>query len=108
MSSTLQQEDQIKVASPTEVHAQLNYISDVTVDPELLRIGFQVVEKQKNASFALGWKQHWRAALWSITISTALIMEGYDTSVVSFNCTFLTSGKLLLWPSSIRSPLRRL
>lgn len=51
-------------------------------DPELLRIGGEVIARQKLESFRQTWRHHWRAAVWSLIISTALWMEGYDTSVV--------------------------
>ena len=60
--------------------AQLVTLSNI--DIELVRIGQQVIEKQKGESFVQAWKNHWRAACWSLFLTSALFMEGYDTAVV--------------------------
>ncbi|ORY20871.1 trehalose transport-related protein [Naematelia encephala] len=61
--------------------AQLD--SDLDVDIDLLRVGHQVIERQKTEDFAAVWRYHWRAAIWSLIISMALWMEGYDTNVIN-------------------------
>jgi hypothetical protein len=55
---------------------------DADTDVALLKLGQQVVSKQKEESFTQSWRNHWRAALWSMVLGTALIMEGLDTSMV--------------------------
>lgn len=82
------------------------------IDSELLQAGRALVEKQKAESFWGAWKRHWPAAVWSMILSTALIMEGYDTAVVS-PChspeySFLMSmlDQLILWSASIRQAVR--
>jgi hypothetical protein len=56
--------------------------ADIDVDLDLVHLGYQVVARQKEESFAQVWKQHWRGGVWSLAISMALWMEGYDTNVV--------------------------
>lgn len=46
------------------------------VDPELVRIGAQVIARQKTESFRQSWRNHWRAACWSMFLTGALFMEG--------------------------------
>lgn len=52
------------------------------VDPELVRIGHEVLARQKTETFLEAWRNHWGAAMWSLFLSTALFMEGYDNSLV--------------------------
>ena len=70
-----------KALSVGLTEAQLQ--ADTGVDPELVRIGYAVIEKQKQETFREAWHNHWRAACWSIFLTSALFMEGYDTAVVS-------------------------
>lgn len=51
-------------------------------DPDLLRVGHDVIERQKAEGFWAGWRNNYQACLWSLLISTALWMEGYDHSIV--------------------------
>jgi hypothetical protein len=65
-----------------------NYVSaaegiDVNLDHELLRLGHDVIDRQKSENFSASWKNHWRAAGWSLFISMALWMEGFDNALVS-------------------------
>ncbi|GFZ44894.1 hypothetical protein JCM24511_02620 [Saitozyma sp. JCM 24511] len=57
--------------------------ADIDVDLDLVHVGYQVVARQKEESFAQVWKQHWRGGVWSLAISMALWMEGYDTNVIN-------------------------
>jgi SP family general alpha glucoside:H+ symporter-like MFS transporter len=57
-------------------------LTDIALDQELLRIGHEVVAKQKLEGFRTAWRNHWRAAVWSLFISFALWMEGFDNSLV--------------------------
>jgi SP family general alpha glucoside:H+ symporter-like MFS transporter len=47
-------------------------LADVEIDHNLLRLGHEVIERQKRETFAETWRNHWRAAIWSLFISTAL------------------------------------
>ncbi|ORX36725.1 trehalose transport-related protein [Kockovaella imperatae] len=51
------------------------------VDPYLLAEGFQLIGAEKQAHFRQAFRQHWRAVLWSMGLSVALIMDGYDGAV---------------------------
>ena len=53
------------------------------IDHELLRVGYEVITRQKQETFMQSWRTHWRGCCWSLFISMALWMEGFDTSVVS-------------------------
>jgi hypothetical protein len=55
---------------------------DAEIDQDLLRIGHLVVDRQRQETFAQAWYNHWRSALWSIVLGTALVMEGMDTGMV--------------------------
>lgn len=55
---------------------------DADIDVALLKLGQQVVSKQKEETFTQAWRNHWRAAVWSMVLGTALIMEGLDTGMV--------------------------
>ncbi|WRT69905.1 uncharacterized protein IL334_006896 [Kwoniella shivajii] len=91
---------------------QLQAVSHL--DPELVKIGHEVVQKQKKESFIQAWKTHGRAAGWSIFLTSALLMEGFDTAIInSFFAlpSFLTSfgvkgknGKLAI-PANYQSGL---
>ena len=54
------------------------------LDPQLIRIGYEVIARQKKELFRQAWKNHWKAACWSIFLTSALFMEGFDTAVVRF------------------------
>lgn len=45
-------------------------------DPDLLARGLQLIRNEKNVSFREAFRAHWRAVLWSITLSLALVMDG--------------------------------
>ncbi|WWC92593.1 uncharacterized protein L201_007552 [Kwoniella dendrophila CBS 6074] len=71
--------------SPTEVvklnEEQIKAVSHL--DPELVRIGHEVIEKQKKETFLQAWRNHGRAAGWSIFLTSALLMEGFDTAIIN-------------------------
>jgi len=58
----------------------------VDINPEeleLLHEGFTLINAEKELGFKQAMRTHWRAALWSFALSWALVMEGYDTQLVS-------------------------
>lgn len=62
---------------------------DVDIDPaelELLHEGFLLINAEKELGVKQAMRTHWRAALWSFALSWALVMEGYDTQLVSVLC----------------------
>ncbi|WVF71078.1 hypothetical protein IAT40_005875 [Kwoniella sp. CBS 6097] len=60
---------------------QLQAVSHL--DPDLVRIGHEVVQKQKKESFLQAWRNHGRAAGWSVFLTSALLMEGFDTAIIN-------------------------
>ncbi len=62
--------------------AQLAAVKD-GVDPVLLQQGRDHVEEEKTVSVVQALKDHYPAAWWSVLLSCALIMEGYDLNIVS-------------------------
>lgn len=53
------------------------------IDPVLLAEGVEVIRQEKNETIREAFKYHWRAILWSVTLSLALVMDGYDGSVTT-------------------------
>lgn len=53
------------------------------IDTELVRIGHEVIERQKHETFRQAWRIHWRAGAWSVVLTLALFMEGYDTGLLN-------------------------
>jgi len=46
------------------------------VDPVLLAEGLEIIRHEKNETVGEAFKYHWRAILWSVTLSLALVMDG--------------------------------
>ena len=80
---------------------------DVALGPEELELvheGLVLVNAEKAFSFKQAIRSHWRAALWSFGLSWALVMEGFDTQLVSTLgrrrlVSKLTTAFWLLWSS---------
>lgn len=53
---------------------QIELSSDI--DPILLADGMELIRQEKAMTFRQAWKHHWRAILWSIGLSMALVMDG--------------------------------
>ncbi|GFZ49878.1 hypothetical protein JCM24511_07281 [Saitozyma sp. JCM 24511] len=53
------------------------------IDPSVLQAGYALLEEEKGMGLRQCLSTHWRAALWSAFLSTALWMEGFDTSIVN-------------------------
>jgi hypothetical protein len=78
---------------------------------ELVHEGLVLVNAEKAFSFKQAMRSHWRAALWSFALSWALVMEGFDTQLVS-DASLQCIGRLsaafwLLWPSLLFESIRR-
>lgn len=56
-----------------------------SIDPILLAEGYDLILKEKEFTFMQALRHHWRALLWSMFLSMALVMDGYDGSIVSLN-----------------------
>ena len=71
--------DEGNLIGMTEVQA----IEDLSLDQELLEVGYRVLADQKKETFTSAWHNHWRGAVWSLFVSLALWMEGFDNSMAS-------------------------
>jgi hypothetical protein len=53
------------------------------VDSAQLQEGIAMIEEEKNTPTSQASRPHWRAGIFSLVLSSALIMEGYDAVIVS-------------------------
>jgi hypothetical protein len=67
----------------TLTNAQLERVTAGDIDPILLLAGHAMILDEKERSTIETLKTHWKAAVYSLILSTALIMEGYDAVIVS-------------------------
>jgi hypothetical protein len=74
-------ENEQKIITLTD--AQLARTNASDLDPALVAEGQAMMEDEKQRSTFDTLKTHWRAALYSLALSSALIMEGYDAVIVS-------------------------
>jgi SP family general alpha glucoside:H+ symporter-like MFS transporter len=51
------------------------------IDPDLLAQGFALIHTEKSMPLRECMRQHWRALLWGMVLSLALVMDGYDGAV---------------------------
>jgi len=51
------------------------------IDPELLAQGLELIQAEKSMPLRDSLRYHWRALLWGMVLSLALVMDGYDGSV---------------------------
>lgn len=86
MAKTANREE-IEDVSSGDIHMTNDQIDkEISLDHDLLLVGHQVIERQKAEGFLKAWKNNWRAAGWSLFISMALWMEGFDQAIVSRGC----------------------
>ncbi|BEI81861.1 hypothetical protein CcaverHIS002_0210210 [Cutaneotrichosporon cavernicola] len=55
----------------------------IDIDPVLLAEGLETIRQEKNETLGETFRLHWRAILWSMTLSLALVMDGYDGSITT-------------------------
>jgi len=63
---------------PTTEH--VNIITDM--DDDLVAMAHQAAEREKAMPFRQALKLFWPGAIWSMCLSLALVMEGYDVGLV--------------------------
>ncbi len=84
---------------------QTAIISVDAFDPLLLAEGIEIIRTEKNLTFRQAIRFHWRAILWSMFLSLALVMDGSYGAVVSP----LVSARIvtLTWPDQfvLRPPI---
>ena len=54
-----------------------------STDPVLLADGMELIREEKSMPFGKAMKHHWRGVAWSMALSLALVMDGYDGSIVN-------------------------
>lgn len=60
---------------------QINVVTDM--DEDLVAMAHRAAELEKAMPFKQAIKVFWRGAFWSMMLSLALVMEGYDVGLVS-------------------------
>jgi len=58
----------------------VNIITDM--DDDLVAMAHQAAEREKAMPFRQALKLFWPGAIWSMCLSLALVMEGYDVGLV--------------------------
>ena len=58
----------------------VNIITDM--DDDLVNMAHQAAEREKAMPFKEALKLFWPGAIWSMCLSLALVMEGYDVGLV--------------------------
>lgn len=53
------------------------------MDPYLIAQAQEAAEREKRMPFKEAFPIYWRGILWSVALSLALVMEGFDVSLVS-------------------------
>jgi len=61
------------------VNPKGHVVSDI--DPDLLAQGLELIQAEKSMPLRDSMRYHWRALLWGMVLSLALVMDGYDGSV---------------------------
>lgn len=69
----------------TLTDAQLERSNASQLDPALVTEGQAMMLDEKERSTVKTLKTHWRAAVYSLVLSSALIMEGYDAVIASLS-----------------------
>jgi len=73
----------ILLIGPTIMSNQITPQLDMAdVDLQVLTRAFASAETEKSMSLKQSLRTHWKAAFWSICLSLALVMEGYDLGIV--------------------------
>jgi SP family general alpha glucoside:H+ symporter-like MFS transporter len=57
-------------------------LSEASIDPVLLREGQDLAEREKTTPIGTVFRSHWRGALWSLCLSFALVMDGFDGGLI--------------------------
>jgi hypothetical protein len=77
---------------PATEHA--NIITDM--DDDLVAMAHQAAEREKAMPFKQALKLFWPGAIWSMCLSLALVMEGYDVGLVRLPFLVLIDSKLTI------------
>ena len=67
----------------TDRHPATEHVNIITdMDDDLVTMAHQAAEREKAMPFKAALKLFWPGALWSMCLSLALVMEGYDVGLV--------------------------
>jgi hypothetical protein len=84
----------------TEQHPVAERVNVITdMDDDLVAMAHQAAEREKAMPFKEALKIFWPGAMWSMCLSLALVMEGYDVGLVSISDRM----RIMLTRSSKRS-----
>ena len=77
-----------------------------SADPVLVEQGLELIRQEKEMSFRQAIRHHWRALLWSMTLSMALVMDGYDGAIVGRSLKCHSNARSIhssLYPPSLNA-----
>jgi len=67
----------------TDQHPATEHVNIITdMDDDLVSMAHQAAEREKAMPFKEALKLFWPGAIWSMCLSLALVMEGYDVGLV--------------------------
>lgn len=67
----------------TDQHPITEHVNIITdMDDDLVNMAHQAAEREKAMPFKEALKLFWPGAIWSMCLSLALVMEGYDVGLV--------------------------
>jgi hypothetical protein len=67
----------------TDQHPATEHVNIITdMDDDLVNMAHQAAEREKAMPFKEALKLFWPGAIWSMCLSLALVMEGYDVGLV--------------------------
>jgi hypothetical protein len=69
------------------VSEKVNVMTDM--DEDLIAMAHEAAEREKAMPFKQAIKIFWPGAMWSMCLSLALVMEGYDVGLVCLFCSGL-------------------
>lgn len=74
-----------KVADSNQ-HPAAEHVNIITdMDDDLVTMAHQAAEREKAMPFKEAIRLFWPGAIWSMCLSLALVMEGYDVGLVSLS-----------------------
>lgn len=89
-------------------------VRDVTMNKEANNVNSRIIdgaraaaEKERNMTLIQGLRLYPKAIAWSVLISTCIVMEGYDITLVNNFCESLVAIETVEFVCSNRASFRR-